>query len=654
MKTKLLVLSIIITLVVVLFTMGAATYLLDQYSMEENRQHVQQAVNGVEIKLAESQQNALHMAQIFASHPGIVEAVSQKNPDAVLSWLNPLLKQAKIDFVTVTDEKGLVIVRTHDSKRGDSVLNQANVKAALGGKELAAIEAGTAVKFSARAGVPVRSSNGQIVGVISAGYNVSNNELVDEMKTMFGTDVTIFQEDVRVATTIIKDNERAVGTKLDPKIADRVLQGESFIGQATILNMNYVTAYKPLIGPDQQIMGVLFAGKKTETAEAAKNQMLLILAGAAVLITLLLLFGTAFLARKWTKPIQELEIAVEELGRGNLTKQAPVMTNDEIGSLARGFNQTIHAMNNLVGNIKESSESLTNASNQLKEHSVKAMQSLDHVAHTITGVAEKTAEQVTGVANVVAATEEMSAGTEEISSNSSVMAEYATKAQSTVTIGVAKVQQAVEQMDHIEATVRDSAQVIAELGSRSTEIRQIVDLITSIANQTNLLALNAAIEAARAGEMGKGFAVVAEEVRKLAEQSEAATLQIAQMIQGIQQDTEKAILTMKSGTEEVQAGQQIIQETGQSFQEIAEMIYQVSTQIQGISDATHQIADGSQNTVSHVRQFEGTSQEIAAQTQIVSKATAEQLALMESMEEAAYHLAQLADDLKEKIRQFQV
>ena len=96
-------------------------------------------------------------------------------------------------------------------------------------------------------------------------------------------------------------------------------------------------------------------------------------------------------------------------------------------------------------------------------------------------------------------------------------------------------------MANIEKTVANSVAVVTKLGERSKEIGQIVENISGIAGQTNLLALNAAIEAARAGEQGRSFAVVAEEVRKLAEQSQEAAKQIANLIGEIQGDTDKAL-----------------------------------------------------------------------------------------------------------------
>ena len=164
-------------------------------------------------------------------------------------------------------------------------------------------------------------------------------------------------------------------------------------------------------------------------------------------------------------------------------------------------------------------------------------------------------------------------------------------------------------------SVSSSAQVVAKLGERSKEIGQIVDAISGIAGQTNLLALNAAIEAARAGEQGRGFAVVAEEVRKLAEQSQEAAKQIANLISEIQTETDSAVVAMDDGTREVKIGTEVVNTAGQAFKEIVSLIAEVSSQIREISAAIQQMASGSQQIVASVRNIDSISKGTAGQTQ---------------------------------------
>ncbi|MGO4119067.1 methyl-accepting chemotaxis protein, partial [Rhizobium ruizarguesonis] len=133
---------------------------------------------------------------------------------------------------------------------------------------------------------------------------------------------------------------------------------------------------------------------------------------------------------------------------------------------------------------------------------------------------------------------------EQIAAKANSVADISLQASELAQAGNQSVQTTSSQMNAIHSTMNELAHVVKGLGERSTEIGQIIEVITDIADRTNLLALNAAIEASRAGESGRGFAVVAAEVRKLAEQSQASAEQIALLIQAIQQETAKAVSTM--------------------------------------------------------------------------------------------------------------
>ncbi len=253
-----------------------------------------------------------------------------------------------------------------------------------------------------------------------------------------------------------------------------------------------------------------------------------------------------------------------------------------------------------------------------------------------------------------AVVEQMSASIQQVAATANEVAAHSFKAAEQAQTGDKAVTKAVSQMEHIEQTVNHSAQVVVKLGERSKEIGQIVDTISGIAGQTNLLALNAAIEAARAGEQGRGFAVVAEEVRKLAEQSQEAAKQIAGLIGEIQGDTDKAVVAMKEGTQEVAIGTQVVSAAGQAFQEIVGLVTQVSEQIREISAAIQQMAGGSQHIVASVKSIDELSKTAAGEAQNVSAATEEQSASMEEIASSSQSLAKMAQELQTAVAKFRV
>ena len=236
----------------------------------------------------------------------------------------------------------------------------------------------------------------------------------------------------------------------------------------------------------------------------------------------------------------------------------------------------------MTGIVSASNQELAKRS----EMSATLMEKMAEQANEMSQSAERQAE-LTGQSRQ--SITEMSAVIQQVAETAQQVSSSAFSATHEAETGEEKLNLAVGQIDTISRTVNSTASIIVELGAKSKEIGQIVDLITSIADQTNLLALNAAIEAARAGEQGRGFAVVAEEVRKLAEESGEAANRIAGIILEIQNEAESC-KAMEDGTREVAKGTEIIDEAGRAFQEIIKAINIVNQQIQEMSAASQEMA----------------------------------------------------------------
>ncbi len=359
-------------------------------------------------------------------------------------------------------------------------------------------------------------------------------------------------------------------------------------------------------------------------------------------------------ARSIARPINKLATVAEKVARGDLTEQATIERQDEIGTLATAFNTMVTQLTHLIKQININAEQVAASSEELTASSEQSAQAANQIASSITGVANGATEQLTAANESSAVVEQMSAGIQQVAANTNQVAEQSARAAEKANEGDKAIEKAVNQMAHIEDTVNSSAKVVAKLGERSKEIGQIVDTISGIAGQTNLLALNAAIEAARAGEQGRGFAVVAEEVRKLAEQSQEAAKRIAELIGEIQVDTDKAVVAMSDGTREVKTGAEVVNAAGVAFREIVQLVSHVSGQVREISAAIQQMASGSQQIVGSVRKIDSLSKKSAGEAQSVSAATEEQLASMEEIASSSQSLAKLAQDLQSAVARFRV
>jgi methyl-accepting chemotaxis protein len=251
----------------------------------------------------------------------------------------------------------------------------------------------------------------------------------------------------------------------------------------------------------------------------------------AVAVASLLVAGVVafWLARRITAPIDALRRRLDEIanGDGDLTQRADDSSNDEIGRLAAAFNLFVGKIADTLRAVRADASSVTTTAEELNEMG-REMHGAAEETSSQAGVLAAAAGQVTAnIQTVAASTEEMGASISEIASNA------------TTAVGVAA--EAVSKADEATRTV-------AQLGTSSEQIGEIVKVITAIAQQTNLLALNATIEAARAGEAGKGFAVVANEVKELAQETAKATDDIVSRVDGLQTDAASAAASVRDVT----------------------------------------------------------------------------------------------------------
>lgn len=317
----------------------------------------------------------------------------------------------------------------------------------------------------------------------------------------------------------------------------------------------------------------------------------------------------------------------EAIAEGDMTHKIDVTDrDDEVGHLMISLDKMGASLSEFLKQVSISSSKLASSSEELSASSIQ--------------IAKGAEAQTQKAAQVATAAEQMSATVVEVAKNASGASEAAKDANKAAHKGGEIVKRTVEGMDGIAKSVQESASVIGELGSRSSEIGKIVKVIDDIADQTNLLALNAAIEAARAGEQGRGFAVVADEVRKLAERTTKATKEIGEMIKAIQEETKKAVLSMEAGTKEVEIEVKLAKEAGEALGEIIESVDRVTGMIQQIATASEE-----QSTA---------SDQISGDIETVASVTKETAAGANQIASASNDLAGLASELQTMVSRFKI
>ncbi|MDR3411485.1 MAG: methyl-accepting chemotaxis protein [Formivibrio sp.] len=277
-----------------------------------------------------------------------------------------------------------------------------------------------------------------------------------------------------------------------------------------------------------------------------------ILSSARHLMGIIALVGLAFtaaailiayaMANRITSGIRRINSIMQEIaqGGGDLTRRIEIDGDDEIAETARFFNIFLEHLRSLFHDIRSEAAQLTEG-----VHSVNNV--LGQLAEDFRDLADQSSSNAATIEEITVSIAHIAGNADEADSlvkDASTLSEESAHTVSEVA------QRAGQSANEVEGL----AALLEELNQRSQEISGITQVIKEIADQTNLLALNAAIEAARAGEQGRGFAVVADEVRKLAERTGSATLQITRMTEGIRDQTNTAVNDMKHTLASAQAG----------------------------------------------------------------------------------------------------
>jgi len=365
--------------------------------------------------------------------------------------------------------------------------------------------------------------------------------------------------------------------------------------------------------------------------------------------------GAFIVARKIIKPLREIEQKLMEMAKGNLAiENVKIKTKDELGILGNALNTMLGELRDLVKSVSAMAEQVAASSEELASSAEQQGQAANEVAAEMNNIAKGSEKQASAVTEMTATVEETSASAEQMAANSELVARETEEMAMTAKEGQKDVERAVAQMKNIGEVSVNLQGAVDRLAQSSKEISEITNVISGIAEQTNLLALNAAIEAARAGEQGRGFAVVAEEVRKLAEQSQTAAKQIADLITQNEDNIGNAVTAMEASGKNIKEGIEVVNMAGYSFEQINKLTDKVSGQVLEMSAAIQQMAQGSQALVKTVKEIEMISKESAASCQTVSAATEEETASVEEIASASENLASLAEKLQQAISKFKI
>ncbi len=331
------------------------------------------------------------------------------------------------------------------------------------------------------------------------------------------------------------------------------------------------TAYvdlSPVPGSDWVLGSVI----DKETILSPLNSLIATLSIAGLLIGIGGVLFASYALDRLLAGVTRLRDALLEIstGQGDLTRRLDADSSDEIGQTAEAFNRFIDSLRQMFIEVREDADTLHAELSSLNDLTRKVSADSERQAEASSSTAA-TIEQITVSINHIA--DNASSG-EAIAVQTGQVSRQSAEAVTALATGIR----------HIASDVEKLSTTLGGLGQRSTEMNAIIGVIRDIADQTNLLALNAAIEAARAGEQGRGFAVVADEVRKLAERTAKATVEIGSLIESTHGEIQSALSGMSQTQHSVHAGVE-------SSNVVASQIGSIQTDVARLIESIRDIAD---------------------------------------------------------------
>ena len=371
----------------------------------------------------------------------------------------------------------------------------------------------------------------------------------------------------------------------------------------------------------------------------------------AILAGMILAFA---MSKGLTTGMRSLAGTARIVAEGDLTRDVPVTTSDEVGELAAAFNQMVGSLRDIAREVKTTSTAVNTSAAALSASAEEMNASTEEIAATVEQMAKGAEHQASLVEQTSKVMREMASAINEIAARAKSAAEAAAEAGYTAQTGGKSAGEAMDKMKGVFSIIESAASGVKGFSDKTQQIGSIVDVITKIAQQTHLLALNATIEAARAGEAGRGFAVVAEEVRKLATEAASSAEKIAEIIKQIQGENTKVATSIEVATREISSGREVLTYTGDALEDIVRVVVEEVKKVQEISALTQQQTQGAQELVKTIDEIAKVAEDNAAATEEASAATTQQTASMEQMAQAAQQLSRLADRLKTLVARFNV
>lgn len=365
-------------------------------------------------------------------------------------------------------------------------------------------------------------------------------------------------------------------------------------------------------------------------------------------------FTAIVISRGIGKVFNDIITKLKAAAKGDLTVTFETKRKDEFSILVNEIQNTFSNMKELIRHVTAMSADVSESAEHVAKTSELFLKSTKEISSSMNEIEQGVNQQANDAQECLSQMENLSQKIVLVRDNTRDISLVADQAKNSIDEGTKVTENLNKQTESTIEITTDIIKEIELLEEKSISISKIVNVINEIANQTNLLSLNASIEAARAGEYGRGFAVVAGEIRKLAEQSQAAVNDIMLTIRSIQEVTKTTVETAKKVEKELMLQGDAVRATTSSFTDINGSVERLMKYLDDITLNVQNIEEARVSTLGAIENISAVLEEVAASTNTVSQTSDDLISSVETLNSAAETLNQNAELLVDRVNKFKI